>query len=210
MAPEERRRHPRYFDRLAKIVNSLLSEDDGTRQRLRELTGCVVEFRLRGSDLSLFVTVEDGELVFTNSVDTEVDVEFEGSVADFLVMARTRENNGKLAAGRVQIRGDLAVAQQIQTLLAAASIDWEELIAIRFGDVPARQFGRLVRGGLDQLRNVQSVLERDFAEYLNYELRAVPSERELTGFLQACQDLARDVDRLAERVERLIAKRPAR
>lgn len=197
------------LSRITLMLNRSLRSDEKTRYRLAELGDCTVAFKLRGADTAVIVDIRDTELSLSTNRAGEPDVRIEGGFADFVAMARTQRDGTALPAGKVEIQGDLATAQQIQSLIAEASIDWEEALAQWIGDIPARQFGRLLRGGFDWARRTGEALERDVGEYLLYELRLLPTQREIEQFVQDGADLAAGVERLQARAERIRRKRGA-
>jgi ubiquinone biosynthesis protein UbiJ len=189
------------------LLNRAIKFDEKTRHRLIELGACSIAFKLRGTDAIVVVTVGNGDLSLSSDCESKPDVQIEGGFSDFIAMARTQRDGTTLAAGKVEIQGDLATAQLIQTVIAEASFDWEELIAQRTGDVIARQIGRGLRSGIGWVRATRAVLERDMGEYLLYEQRLLPTQREIEHFVQDGAAVAAGVERLNARISRIRRKR---
>lgn len=191
------------LERLSVLLNRAIEFDEKTRHRMSELGNCSIAFKLRGTDARILVTILNGDLSLSSDLDTKPDVQIEGGLTDFIAMARTQRDGTNLAAGKVEIQGDLATAQLIQTVIAEAAFDWEELIAIRTGDVLARQIGRGVRGGIRWVRATGKILERDVSEYLLYEQRLLPTDREIEKFVQEGAAIVAGVERLQARISRI-------
>jgi len=196
--------------RIANLLNGALEFDEKTRHRLVVLGSCSIAFRLRGADHAVIVNVRDGELALTQDIGVKSDVQIEGGFADFVAMAQTQRDGTTLAAGKIEIQGDLATAQQIQTLIAEASFDWEEMIARQTGDIFARQFARGLRGASRWAAATRAVLERDISEYLRHELRLLPTATEIERLVEDGAALVADVDRLGARFARMRRKRDAK
>ena len=193
--------------RLSSLLNRAIEFDEKTRYRIAELGDCSIAFQLRGANARILVTISNGELSLSSNLETKPDVRIEGGLTDFIAMARTQRDGTTLAAGKVEIQGDLATAQQIQTVIAEAAFDWEELIASRTGDVLARQIGRGVRGGISWVLASGKILERDVSEYLHYEQRLLPTDREIEHFVQEGTAIAAGVERLQARISRIQRRR---
>ncbi len=195
------------LERLGVLLNRAIELDERTRHRITELGNCSIAFKLRGSDARILVTILNGNLSLSSDHETKPDVQIEGGLTDFIAMARTQRDGTTLAAGKVEIQGDLATAQLIQSVIAEAAFDWEELIASRTGDVLARQIGRGVRGGVSWIRATGKILERDLSEYLRYEQRLLPTDREIEHFVREGAAIVAGVERLQARISRIQRRR---
>ena len=191
---------------LGAAINRVIRADEKTAYRVAELGECSIAFRLKRTGTTVMARVAHGAVSLSSDPE-RADVTITGSPADFLAMAKTRRDGSPLAAGKVDIEGDLATAQQIQALMADMSIDFEGLLAERTGDVFARQVGRGVRAGIDWMRQSHATLERDLSEYLRFELGLLPVREDIETFVSECAALAEDVDRLRARVQRIARKR---
>ena len=118
-------------------------------------------------------------------------------------IARAHKNGNSLAAGQVDIQGDLATAQRVQTILANLKIDWEEFLSRYLGDVAAHQIGRAVRGLGGWMNEAGSLIEQDLSEYLQREFGLLPTRAEHDLFLDRAALLNNDVERFGARVQRL-------
>ncbi|MDP6183820.1 MAG: SCP2 sterol-binding domain-containing protein [Gammaproteobacteria bacterium] len=195
------------FGRLALVLNRALQYDDKTRRGLAALGTCSIAFKLRGADSALIVNVLDGELSLTGGSGDNVDVRIDGGFVDFLAMVRTQRNGTPLSSGKVEIQGDLASAQQVQTLIAQASFDWEELLARQAGSRPARQISRFLRTSIKWAGDTGTELERDVRDYLVYELGLLPTEAEVEHLERDGATVSAGVDRLQQRIARIRRKR---
>jgi ubiquinone biosynthesis protein UbiJ len=193
---------------LTAAINRVILADEKTAYRVAELGECSIAFRLKRSGYTVLARVTHGAVSLSSDTD-RADVTITGAPADFLAMAKTQRDGSALAAGKVDIEGDLATAQQIQALMADMSIDFEGLLAQRTGDVFARQVGRGVRAGIGWVRYAHAALERDLSEYLRFEVGLLPVREDIETFVSECAAVAGDVDRLRARVQRILRKRAA-
>lgn len=189
--------------RVSRVVNQAIAGDEKTAFRLRELGDCAIRFQLRRADTSILIHVSDGKIALSNNREAQANVVLTGDISNFIAMAKSQRDGGVLAAGQLDIQGDLASAQRIQTLIASTSFDIERLISRVVGPVLARQIGRGARGAFAWVRNSHAAFEADLEEYLHFEARVLPTQPELEQFIHASSELATDIERLSARVARL-------
>jgi len=184
--------------------NRLLRLDPETLARLGRLHGKVIHFEFSDLKRGLYVFPSEAGVRLRAAHDGEPHLSLIGPLTAFAHLA-WRRDAATLNSGELTLRGDVALAQDVQRLLAAVDIDWEEQAARLIGDVAAHELGRLLRAADAWRRRALDVLGRDLAEYLQEEGRHLPRRDELDGFLTAVDVLRSDVDRLAQRVARLKA-----
>ena len=195
---------------LSVALSHLLRTNSDTAARLVALEGSVIEVALRDSARSAYALPGAHGVTLKRRHEGVVAVKVSGRVADFLAYARASRRGDSLGAGRIEIAGDLAIAQQVQALLAELSIDWEELLSRTIGDVPAHQVGRAARALFALGKQALTKLERDTADYLKHESRLVVSRLELEQFGRAVFSLADDIERLEARIKRARERAPRR
>jgi len=103
----------------------------------------------------------------------------------------------------VTIEGDVETGQAFKAILDEMDIDWEEQLSRLTGDVMAHQLGNTARRAAGVLRDGRRTLERDIGEYLQEELRVLPTRIEAENFSADVSRLRMDTDRLAARIKRL-------
>ena len=125
-----------------------------------------------------------------------------------LALARLAQGNAETSAMQdVYIQGDMHTARALQQLLRAIDIDWEELLAQAIGDTPAHQLARLLRGAAGWGRQTANKVAQDLADYLRFERNDVPTQHDVTHFIDEVDRLRDDVERLDARLRRLRQRR---
>lgn len=187
------------------LFNRLLRYDPDTQRRLVAIAGKVICLELRDASLRLYVLPSAVGVELRSEHDGVVDVTIAGSVA---VFARLMSARGQApVAGELQISGDIELGQQFQRIVRGLDIDAEEMLAQRFGDLPARQLGNMFRAARDGMAHVGRTLERDAVEYLQEEARVLAKREQVAAFLTGVDRARADVDRLEQRIKRLLGSR---
>ncbi len=189
---------------LEKAVNALLALDPVARERLARHHGKVIGVHLRGPEITLyFIPDQQGRLHIQGRLEGEPDALLSGSPLDLIRSGQGEEGARRLFTGRVEIRGDTALAHEFGAVLGDLDIDWEEQLAHFTGDLVAHEAGNLVRGLARCGRTLSERLARDLAEYLVEEARLLPSRAEVEDFIEAVDRLRDDAERLEARIKRL-------
>lgn len=189
---------------LEEVVNRALRLDPDTLARLAELRGKAIRLRATGDQpFEIIVLPDESGLRLTRQHDSEPDVTLMGDIPVILRFAMRRVLPDVVAAGEVQISGDIELGQRFQRLLEQADIDWEEQFARVLGDVPAHQLGNVLRDVGGWSRQALHTLRRDVAEYLQEESRLLPPRARAGAFRHSVETLQRDLESLENRLARL-------
>jgi ubiquinone biosynthesis protein UbiJ len=192
-------------DIMQTASNRLLDLDPDVRRDLGDLEGHVFRIRLTGPDIEFFIAPTAEGLSFPDEYDGEVSTTLQGSPFALFSLS-VGEKNGGIAAGHVEIAGDVEAGRRFAEILKRLDPDWEEPLSMMMGDVAAHEIGRFMRGGLSWARDVSGRMAENMARYATEERRDVVSGSELAGFLSDVDQLRDDVDRLEARMRQLVRK----
>jgi ubiquinone biosynthesis protein UbiJ len=182
---------------LETALNHALSLDPDTQSKLAALNGRSVQLHLRGAELTLAITVQDGRLKVGPAPDT-CDLRVAATPGSLLSMM-FRRHGDSMAPGKVEIAGDADLARRLEKLAGGFAPDFEDAFARTFGDVLGVPLAKAVRDGLAHARETSSHLTQDGAAWLRDEARIALAPGEVESFLD-------EVDALRERTERLDAR----
>jgi ubiquinone biosynthesis protein UbiJ len=182
---------------LETALNHALSLDPDTQAKLATLEGRSVQLHLRGVEVALAVTVEQGRLKVGPAPEAS-DLRVAATPGSLLSML-FRRHDESMAPGKVEIAGDAELARRLEKLASGFAPDFEEAFARTFGDVIGVPLAKALREGLVHARETASHLSQDSAAWLRDEARMALAPGEVEGFLD-------DVDALRERTERLEAR----
>jgi ubiquinone biosynthesis protein UbiJ len=189
---------------LEEVINRALRLDPATLARLAELEGKAIRLRAAGDyPFEVIVLPDASGLRLRRRHEREPDVTLTGDIPVAFRFALRRFVPEVVAAGEVQISGDIGLGQRFQRLLEQADIDWEEQAARVLGDVPAHQLGNAVRGLGGWAGQALRTLRQDLGEYLQEESRLLPVRARVGAFRRDVETLERDLDDLERRLARL-------
>ena len=191
---------------LEQVLNRAIRLDPETPARLAPMHGQVIELQLLGTGLSLFLIPEPQGIQLLSAFDGAPDCTLRGTPLDLARMRGSRKSADQLFSGAVAIEGDTQLAHRFGEFLAGLDIDWEEQLSKLTGDLVAHEVGNLARGLLDWGGRQTRTFEQNLQEYLQEELRLLPSRPEVEPFLGDIDRLRDDTERLEARIKRLQGK----
>lgn len=186
-------------------LNGYLAMNPEADEKLQAIQGKVLAIELQGLAITLYLIAHSQGIDVFSRHEGEADAVISGTPLQLMSLSQG-DAGTQLLSGEVEIRGDNTVAQRYSELLSLAAIDWEEVLAQAIGDIPAHQIGRLFRGSRDWLINTHASLRSDLGEYLQEEVRILPSRNEIEAFMDDVGSLRSDTDRLEARLRRLEAE----
>lgn len=188
---------------LESAFNRYLAMDPDAGIRLQPLDGRTIALELRGFDLVVCLRVAAGRVSVLPEPDTEADTTLRGTPLGFARLGLGDDSTAPLFSGDVSITGDVEAGQAFKAMLDVLDIDWEEQLAGITGDMVAHQLGNAARSAGNWLRQGRTTLEQDLGEYLQEELRVVPTRIEIENFMADVDRLHMDLERLEARIRRL-------
>jgi ubiquinone biosynthesis protein UbiJ len=193
---------------LVFAFNRYLGMDPAAGARLAQLDGRVIALELRGLELRFVFRVQGQGIAFIDESNRPPDTLLRGTPISLARLGLGRGGaTGTLFSGAVEITGDVETGQAFKAILDGIAIDWEEQTARYTGDVLAHQLGNAARHLGRWLRHGRLTLEKDLSEYLQEEVRLVPTRIEIDSLIEAIGRAVMDTDRLEARLRRLLSAR---
>lgn len=183
--------------------NRYLALDKEGSQQLGILEGKVIELRITGLNLSLFLFPSTSEMMILEQFDGEADAVITGPPLAFADLALSEDKQTKMFDGEIKVTGDTRVARQFNEIFSRLDIDWEELASKVVGDTLAHQLSNLGKDLLGLYKRNSRSFKLDTGEYLQEEVNYLPSESEVNDFINDVDVLRNDIARLDARISRL-------
>ena len=183
--------------------NRALDLDEDARNRFIQLSGKVIGLDIKGLDLCLFLMPALDGIKIAGEYDGVVDAWIRGAPFSLLHTAMTHERD-RFLSGDVEIDGDMELGQKVQNILRHFQFDWEEILSKGVGDIAAHQIGNTLRGLFDWGSYAIDAIARDSAEYAQEERRDVVGRYEMDQFNNKVDTIRMDVERIEQRINRLL------
>jgi ubiquinone biosynthesis protein UbiJ len=190
---------------LEAALNRYLRMDPDAMARMAALQPRSIAIELTPLQLTLYVVPAEDGVRLPAHLDTGPDTVLRGTPLGLAQLGLGNESGKTLFSGSVTIEGDVETGQAFKAILDEMDIDWEEQLSRLTGDAIAHQLGNTARQAARVLRQGRHTLERNIGEYLQEELRVLPTRIETENFTAAVSRLSIDTDRLAARIRRLQA-----
>ncbi|MGB5439518.1 MAG: SCP2 sterol-binding domain-containing protein [Gammaproteobacteria bacterium] len=184
-------------------INRYLRLDPEATARMSRLDGQCIALDLRGLDLKLFILPCEQGIRLQDSFEGEADTVLRGTPLGMLQLGVGGNSGKSLFSGEVLIEGNVETGQAFKATLDEMDIDWEEQLSKLTGDLIAHRLGNTARRVRSTLQHSRSTLEQDIGEYLQEELRVLPSRIETENFSSDVSRLSMDVERMEARIKRL-------
>jgi ubiquinone biosynthesis protein UbiJ len=188
---------------LEAAVNRYLRLDPDAMSRMADLQPRSIAIELLPLQLTLYVLPGENGVQLRSRLETGPDTVLRGTPLGLAQLGLGSDGGNALFSGSVTIEGDVETGQAFKAILDEMDIDWEEQLSRITGDVIAHQLGNTARRAASALQDGRRTLERDIGEYLQEELRVLPTRIETENFSADVSRLGMDTDRLAARIRRL-------
>jgi len=190
------------FETTSKKV---LATDPETLERLSRLTGKLVAIDIKKLNLSFYLRIEQDNITFQDTPENSdnIDVRIKAKPSTLLKIARDGMEEAELDRGELEIEGDAITGQRFANMLNALDIDWEDLIAEKIGDAPARLLFDFVGKARQWHHENQQTIQQNLSEFLVEEAQIIPHASEVETFIQQVDVLRNDTARLDARLIQL-------
>ncbi|MDH2433599.1 SCP2 sterol-binding domain-containing protein [Pokkaliibacter sp. MBI-7] len=180
-------------------LNALLQRDESSLERIRRHAGQTLALHIQGLP-SAYITLTSVGLRLQQEFTGQADTEVHTSLAT--LMANLAEQRPAAASG-MRIDGNLALPETLQQVALQLDPDWEGWAAEFIGDVPAHALGTTLAKGWQWLQRSRGDLHLDVQEYLQEEIRLLPSRLEIDDWIDDLHHTQLQLDRLEARLARL-------
>ncbi|RUR20532.1 hypothetical protein ELY21_00120 [Legionella sp. km535] len=190
---------------LQKAINQAMSLDDSMRDKLIALHGKVLEMVVAPLNVRFFIQFIDGEMQLLDQYDGHADTVIHSNPIGLIRLSLLPPSKARsLFNDKIRMSGDIEFGQQVKHLFDEMDIDWEGHLAHFTGDVVAHQIGSFIRRGMEFKNQFSESMRHNVTEFLQEELRILPSRNELEDFYNDVDELSLSVERLQAHVNQLL------
>lgn len=195
---------------LQKAINQAMSLDDTMHAKLLALDGKVLEMVISPLNVHFFIQFLHGEMQLSDHYDGQADTIIHSNPIGLIRLSLLPPSKARsLFNDKIRMSGDIEFGQQVKKLFDEMDIDWEGHLAHFTGDVVAHQIGSFIRKGMEFKNQFGASMRQNIAEYLQEELRVIPSRNELEDFFNDVDELSLSTERLQARINQLLNQNEA-
>ena len=179
-------------------INSQITTRTSAKKISQELEGKILSIQIKNTSHFFNVIMISNELnPHTNKEN--FDVQISGSLISFTNLLRDNSSDA-LRDGSIGINGDVAVAQKFQKLFEMIKPDIEEELSHIVGDVMANNIVKFSKKTGDWMLNTRDILQENIKEYLQEEIKLMPSKYEFNFFSKEVSKIRDDIERLEKKI----------
>ena len=185
--------------------NRLLGFDPDALGRCRELEGRCVSLEITDLDFRIYCHPGAAGIRLSREAPPhEVDASISGRLIALINLATEDDKLSTSMQEKVNYRGDVALAQRLQKIVADLDIDWEEILAGYTGDVLAHQLNKGWRELRERMLDGADSVLATTSEFLREEARLTPTRTEFDRLAAGITALKHDAARVEARVQLLL------
>jgi ubiquinone biosynthesis protein UbiJ len=186
-----------------KIINAALAYDPASRIALAQLEPQALAIQIAAPDFKIFVVPTQAGVHLRGHYEGEITTQLLGTLPALVSLIKSDRLN--LKDSGVQLFGSTSFLVELQKILKNLEIDWEEMLSEVFGDIIGHQSAKLIRTKMSWAKDRANNIQRLTSEFLTEELRILPSKPELAFFNAQVDDIKLGADRVAARIEQILA-----
>lgn len=192
---------------LQTAINQALNLDEHMPDKLQALNEKVIEMIITPLNVNFYIQFQNSHMLLLDRYEGHPDTIIHSNPIGLIRLSLLPASKARsLFNDKIRMSGDIELGQQVKKLFDEIDIDWEGHLAHFTGDVVAHQIGSFIRKGMEFKKQLRTSMQLNVTEYLQEELRVVPSKNELDDFFDDVDELTLSVERLQARVNQLMSQ----
>ena len=179
-------------------INSQIATRTSAKKISEQLEGKILSIHIKNTSRIFNVIMNSNELN-SHTITENYDVQISGSLINFAKLLRNNSSDA-LRDGTISINGDVAVAQKFQKLFAMIKPDIEEELSHFVGDIMANNIVKVSKKTGDWIQSTKDILQENIKEYLQEEIKLMPSKYEFNIFSKEVSKIRDDIERLEKKI----------
>lgn len=187
-----------------KIINAALAYDPASRIALEQLAPQALAIQINSPDIKIYLVPTPEGINLRGHFEGEITTQLQGTLPALISLIKSDRLN--LKDSGVQLFGSTSFLADLQKILKNLDIDWEEMLSQVFGDIIGHQGAELIRSKMSWAKDRANNIQRLTSEFLTEELRVLPNQPELAFFNAQVDELKLGADRVAARLDQILAR----
>ncbi len=186
---------------LELLINKTLSLNISNIE-LKKLEQKTLTVILSELNFPLSLSVDNGNVLISGLTE-RADCTIKTSINTLQKLKAEQQLTELIKQGKLDLSGDIKVAQQFASLAENLDIDWQSELATHIGDVPTHKLVQLGKMVTDKFQFAAKQIKADASEYIVHEKRLVVTRSQVDHFNQQVSQISNQVDDIALRIANL-------
>ena len=184
------------------LINNLLKDDASAKEKLNKLNGKSFAVQLTNLSIQLKLSVNNHKLMLSNNIES-ADCKVVTTSDQLKQLSDASQLTKLIKQDKLELEGDLAIAQAFSGLLMDNDINWQNALAKYVGDGMAYRIVEKAENLATLFRNKSTDANYTMSSLLTDELKVAPTEQEVSLFSNQVDALSAQVDRLSAQLTQL-------
>ncbi|MCS2147001.1 ubiquinone biosynthesis protein UbiJ [Scandinavium manionii] len=191
---------------IESALNTFLWRERALKPARQRLLGKVLRVELKEFTSPLVLAFSEQQIDVLGAWEGEADCTVSTRLGVLPQLRNRQQLTTLIRSGDLEVQGDLQVVQNFVALADLAEFDPAELLAPYTGDIAAEGVSKVLRGGAKFLQRRLQRQQRYVSEVITEEWRMAPGSLEVAWFAEESDAVARAVEALTKRLEKLEGK----
>ncbi|NIG81482.1 SCP2 domain-containing protein [Klebsiella sp. Ap-873] len=188
------------------VLNTFLWRDRSLKSARQRLQGKTLRVNLKEFSAPLVLVFSEQQLDVLSQWEGEADCSVTIHIGVLPKLRDRQQLTALIRSGELDVAGDIQVVQNLASLMDLAEFDPAELLAPYIGDIASEGISKFARHGGKLLKKGFIRNQQYLGEALTEEWRVAPGSLEVAWFAEETEALARSVDALSQRLDKLEGK----
>lgn len=184
------------------LINNLLKDDASAKEKLNKLNDKSFAVQLTNLSIQLKLSVNNHKLMLSNNIES-ADCKVITTSDQLKQLSDASQLTKLIKQDKLELEGDLAIAQAFSGLLMDNDINWQNALAKYVGDGMAHRIVEKAENLATLFRNKSTDANYTMSALLTDELKVAPTEQEVSLFSNQVDALSAQVDRLSAQLTQL-------
>jgi ubiquinone biosynthesis protein UbiJ len=190
---------------LEKILNKALSLNVNGSQGLAPLEQKTLTIYLAELAFPISFSINQQTILVTTLIERS-DCQLQSSISSLVELKKEQQLTELIKQGKLDIIGDIKVAQQFAAVIENLSIDWQSELAEHIGDIPTYNLSQFSSWINSKVKFATEQIQADASEWLVHEKRLVVTHSQIAAFNQQVTNIADEVANIDQRMASLMTK----
>lgn len=184
------------------LLNNLLKQDASAQDKMTKLDGKSFSVQLTNLSIQLKLSVRNDKLYLSNNLEGS-DCKVITSTDQLKQLSDASQLTKLIREEKLELEGDLAIAQGFSSLLMDNDIDWQNALAKYIGDGMAHRVVEKIESLSRLFRTKSTDANYTVSSLMTDELKVAPTAAEVADFSLQVDEISAQVDRLHSQLTQL-------